>query len=82
MAKELGYGVITIFVASPENPGIVSEVTSIIAGYGIAIRQVLAEDVTLYQEPCLKVLTEGPLPGSAIENLTSITGVNRVIIDK
>ena len=82
VAKELGYGVITIFVAAPENPGIVSEVTSIIAGYGIAIRQVLAEDVALYREPCLKVLTEGPLPGSAIETLASISGVNRVIIDK
>jgi predicted regulator of amino acid metabolism with ACT domain len=82
VAKEMGYGVITIFVAAPENPGIISEVTSIIAGYGIAIRQVLAEDVAIYREPCLKVLTEGPLPGSAIEILTSITGVNRVIIDK
>ena len=82
VAKEMGYGVITIYVAAPENPGIVSEVTSIIAGYGIAIRQVLAEDVAIYREPCLKALTVGPLPGSAIETLTSITGVNRVIIDK
>jgi len=78
----LGYGVVTIFVESPENPGILSEVTSTIAGYGIPIRQVIAEDVAIYPEPCLKVITEKHLHGSVIENLTSIKGVSRVIIDK
>jgi len=38
-----------------------------IAGYGIPIRQVLAEDVAIYQDPCLKVITEEPLPGRVIE---------------
>ncbi|MHA2045722.1 MAG: amino acid-binding protein [Candidatus Thorarchaeota archaeon] len=78
----LGYGVVTIFVDSPENPGIVSEVTSMIAGYGIVIRQVLAEDVAIYQDPCLKVITEDPLPGRVIETLADIKGVRKVIIDK
>jgi hypothetical protein len=77
-----GYGVVTIFVQSPQNPGILSEVTSMIAGYGIPIRQVLAEDVAIYQDPCLKVITEEPLPGRAIETLTGIKGVRKVIIDK
>ena len=78
----LGYGVVTIFVESPDSPGIVSEVTSMIAGYGIAIRQVLAEDVAIYQDPCLKVITEDPLPGRVIETLADIKGVRKVIIDK
>ncbi len=78
----MGYGVVTIFVDSPENPGILSEVTSMIAGYGIPIRQVLAEDVAIYQDPCLKVITEDPLPGRVIETLADIKGVRKVIIDK
>ena len=78
----LGYGVVTIFVESPDSPGILSEVTSMIAGYGIPIRQVLAEDVAIYQEPCLKVITEEPLPGRVIETLADIKGVRKVIIDK
>jgi predicted regulator of amino acid metabolism with ACT domain len=78
----LGYGVVTIFVDSPETPGILSEVTSMIAGYGIPIRQVLAEDVAIYKDPCLKVITEDPLPGRVIETLSEIKGVRKVIIDK
>jgi predicted regulator of amino acid metabolism with ACT domain len=78
----LGYGVVTIFVESPENPGIISEVTSMIAGYGIPIRQVLAEDVAIYKDPCLKVITQEPLPGRVIETLADIKGVRKVIIDK
>jgi predicted regulator of amino acid metabolism with ACT domain len=53
-----------------------------IAGRGIPIRQVLAEDVAIYPEPCLKVITEEPLPGSVIRNLSDIKGVRKVIIDK
>ncbi|MCK5239064.1 MAG: hypothetical protein KAR33_05915 [Candidatus Thorarchaeota archaeon] len=82
VSRVLGYGVVTIFVDSPENPGILSEVTSTIAGYGIPIRQVLAEDVAIYEQPCLKVITQEQLPGQVIETLTGIKGVSRVIIDK
>jgi len=78
----LGYGVVTILVQSPGSPGIISAVTSVIAGHGIPIRQVLAEDVAIYPEPCLKVITEEPLPGSIIRNLSDIKGVRKVIIDK
>lgn len=82
VSSVLGYGVVTIFVESPETPGIISEVSSMIAGYGIAIRQIIAEDVSIYEEPCLKVITQNPLPGRVIETLASIKGVRKVIIDK
>ncbi len=80
VSEIMGYGVVTIYVHSPEDPGILSEVTQAIAGYNIAIRQVLAEDVAIYEEPCLKVITKTPLPGAVIETLSSIRGVTRVII--
>lgn len=82
VSRVLNYGVVTIFVESPENPGILSDVTAMIAGYGIPIRQVLAEDIAIYPQPCLKVITEAHLPGAVIEHLTSLKGVSRVIIDK
>ncbi|TXT55747.1 MAG: hypothetical protein BAJATHORv1_30127 [Candidatus Thorarchaeota archaeon] len=82
VSEVLGHGFITIYVKSPENPGIVSEVTSTIAGYGIPIRQVIAEDMEIYPEPCLKVITDEPLKGAIIENLTEISGVSRVIINR
>ncbi len=78
--KILGYGVVIIHVESPENPGILSQVTSTISGYGVAIRQVIAEDVAIHREPCLKVITQTPLPGAAIEVLSAIEGVSRVIL--
>ncbi|TFG34839.1 regulator [Candidatus Thorarchaeota archaeon] len=80
--RVLGYGVVTILVESPENPGILSEVTTKIASYGIPIRQVIAEDVAIYEEPCLKVITQVPLPGKVIQDLSDIKGVRKVIIDK
>ena len=80
--RVLGYGVVTILVESPDSPGIISEVTSKIAGHKIPIRQVLAEDVAIYEEPCLKVITLEPLPGTVIESLSRIPGVRKVIIDK
>lgn len=82
VSRFLGYGVVTIYVESPELPGILSEVTTTIAGYDIPIRQVIAEDVAIYKDPCLKVITQEPLSGSIIQALTAIKGVSRVIIEK
>jgi len=81
VCEVFGYGFVKIYVESPENPGILSEVTATIAGYGVAIRQVLAEDVAIYQKPCLKVITQEPLRGAIIETLSNIKGVTRVIIE-
>ena len=47
-----------------------------------SLGQVLAEDVAIYPEPCLKVITVEPLPGTIIRNLSDIKGVRKVIIDK
>ncbi len=82
VSKVFGYGVVKVYVESPELPGILSEVASTIAGYDIAIRQVVAEDAAIYEEPCLKIITQEPLSGSVIDSLRAIRGVSRVVIDK
>ncbi len=82
VAHLFGFGMVTIFVRDPENPGILADVASAIAAYGIPIRQVIAEDAGVYAEPCLKVITQEELTGSMINSLTDIKGVSRVIIQK
>jgi predicted regulator of amino acid metabolism with ACT domain len=82
VSKVFGYGVVKVYVESPELPGILSEVASTIADYNVPIRQVIAEDVAIYEEPCLKIITQEPLSGSVIDSLRAIKGVSRVVIDK
>ncbi len=82
VVKLMGYGGVTIYVVAPETPGIISEVTTTIAMHNIAIRQIIAEDVAIYEEPCLKVVTATPLPGEVIHELTLIKGVERVVIQQ
>ncbi len=82
VAHLFGFGIVVIYVRDPENSGILSEVASTIAGYGISIRQVIAEDAGVYPEPCLKVITQESLSGGVINALTSIRGVSRVVIEK
>ncbi|RDE13793.1 MAG: hypothetical protein C4K47_05605 [Candidatus Thorarchaeota archaeon] len=82
VSKVFGYGVVKVYVESPQLPGILSEVASTIAGYSVPIRQVIAEDVAIYEEPCLKIITQEPLSGSVIDSLREIKGVSRVVIDK
>ncbi len=82
VVKLMGYGGVTIYVVAPETPGIISAVTTTIANHNIAIRQIIAEDVAIYETPCLKVVTETPLPGDVIQELTRISGVERVVIQQ
>ncbi|MHA1770050.1 MAG: amino acid-binding protein [Candidatus Thorarchaeota archaeon] len=82
VAHLFGFGIVVIFVKDPENSGILSEVATTIASYGISIRQVIAEDAGVYSEPCLKVITQEELSGGIINALTGIRGVSRVVIQK
>ncbi|MEM4735796.1 MAG: hypothetical protein QXS20_08800 [Candidatus Thorarchaeota archaeon] len=82
MARMMGHGVVVIHVESPQRAGVVAEVTSVIASHGIAIRQIVAEDVGVYEEPSLRVVVESALPGSVISALASIRGVKKVAIER
>ncbi len=82
VSRVIGYGVVSIYVEAPEDPGILAKVTGAIADHDIPIRQVLAEDATVYEEPCLKVITEEPLGGDVIAAIAAVQGVRRVVIQK
>ena len=79
VAKYLGYGVVEI-KAKPETPGIIAEVTVLIAKEGISIRQILAEDAEIYPDPKLIIITDRPIPGELLPKLLKIPTVKQVTI--
>jgi predicted regulator of amino acid metabolism with ACT domain len=79
VAQYLGYGVVEI-KAKPEAPGIIAEVTVLIAKEGISIRQILAEDAEIYPDPKLILITDRPIPGELLPKLLKIPTVKQVTI--
>ncbi len=79
VAQYLGYGVVEI-KAKPEAPGIIAEVTVLIAKEGISIRQILAEDAEIYPDPKLILITDRPIPGELLPKLLKIPTVAQVTI--
>ena len=81
VAHYLGFTVI-IVTSQPERPGIISEVTSIMAKHKLIIRQALADDPELIKEPKLTLIIEGEIPAEVINELQSIKVVKSLTIIK
>ncbi|MGC8569629.1 MAG: hypothetical protein ACP5LW_06470 [Nitrososphaeria archaeon] len=80
LARELGYGALEIAANDPTQKGIVAEVTSVIASEGLSIKQVIAEDPGLFEDPRLYVITDRPVPESAINRLRKIKEIRSITI--
>ncbi|MEM3404532.1 MAG: hypothetical protein QXJ17_08360 [Nitrososphaeria archaeon] len=81
IAHYLGFTVIVI-ESEPEKPGIISEVTSIIARHKLIVRQALADDPELISQPKLTLIIEGEVPSEVINELQSIKVVKSLTIIK
>mgnify|MGYP000061755372 CR=1 FL=1 len=57
-----------------------AKIASKIADRGINIIQVVAEDPELYPEATLTIITERPIPGELINELSKLEGVKRISI--
>lgn len=79
-APYLGLGVIVISAKDASKPGIIGAVASKIAEHGIAIRQAIADDPYLTEEPKFTVITSGGISGKLIEELKKIAGVKNITI--
>jgi len=79
VADKLGFESIEIR-AEPHQKGIVAKVTEIIAGKGIGIRQIVADDPDIYPEPKLTLILEKKLDGATINRLRGIKGVREIVI--
>ncbi|WP_456395028.1 ACT domain-containing protein [Thermococcus sp.] len=79
VGRHVGYGVIEI-EPEPRTIGILAKIATKIADRGINIVQVVAEDPELYPEATLTIITERPIPGELINELSKLEGVKRISI--
>lgn len=78
VAPVLKLGAIVITAEDASKPGIIGAVTSKIAKYGISIRQAIADDPYLTDEPKLTVITNKKIPGKLLEELKKIEGIKSI----
>ncbi|MFP3133665.1 MAG: regulator [Nitrososphaeria archaeon] len=80
VASELGYGVIEITAKDPKEEGIVAAVSSLISSAKLSIKQVIAEDPDIYEEPKLYIITDGQIQGDLIPKIKQISFVKSITI--
>jgi predicted regulator of amino acid metabolism with ACT domain len=78
LAPVLDLTVLALEPDDAEQPGIVAEVTSMIADRDISIRQTVSEDPEFTDEPRLYVITEQDLPGDLINELKALPYVHSI----
>lgn len=79
-AQQLGLGVIEIIPEDATRPGILKEVTGVIAKFGLSIRQSVADDPNFVPQPKLTIITDEPVRGEVIEALRKLPTVRSVIV--
>ncbi|MBC7219196.1 MAG: chorismate mutase [Hadesarchaea archaeon] len=79
-AQQLGLGVIEIIPEDASRPGILKEVTGVIAQFGLSIRQSVADDPNFVPQPKLTIITDEPVKGEVIEALRKLPSVRSVIV--
>ena len=80
LAPVLDLSVLTIEPNDAERSGIVAKVTGLLAERGISIRQTITEDPEFTDEPLLYVVTDDPLPGDLLNDLSDLDFVRRISI--
>jgi hypothetical protein len=76
----MGWGVLEIIPDDVSRPGILAEITKMIAGANISIRQVIADDPDMVANPRAFIITERPIPGGLLPNVKAVKGVKGVVI--
>jgi predicted regulator of amino acid metabolism with ACT domain len=80
IVTEMGWSAIEIIPNNAATPGIVAEVTGIIATSGISIRQAIVMDPDLSAEPRLFIITDSMVPSEMIPRLRNCKGVKAILI--
>jgi hypothetical protein len=80
VAPVLGLGVIEITPVNAAKTGLLGDVASAVASYGISIRQAVSDDPYFVENPKLTIITEGKIPGELVRMLMEIDGVRRVTV--
>jgi hypothetical protein len=80
VAPILGLGVIEITPVNAAKTGLLGDVASTVAGFGLSIRQAVSDDPYFVESPKLTIITEGKIPGELVGLLMEIDGVKRVTV--
>ncbi|MGA9099485.1 MAG: amino acid-binding protein [Methanotrichaceae archaeon] len=80
VAPVLGLGVIEITPVNATQTGILGNVASAVARYGLSIRQAVSDDPQFTENPKLTIITDGKIPGDLVRVLMEIEGVRRVTV--
>lgn len=80
VAPVLGLGVVEITPINAAKAGLLGDVASAVARYGISIRQAVSDDPYFVENPKLTIITEGKIPGDLVQLLMEIEGVKRVTV--
>jgi len=80
VAPNMKWGVIEIIPIDPSMPGILADVSKIVADNEISIRQAISDDFEFTEEPRLFIVTEKPVPGILIPKIRNVHGVKAVLI--
>ena len=78
LAPVLDLTVLTVDVTDADEPGIVAEVTGLLAENGISIRQTVSEDPEFTDEPRLYLVTDADVPGDVLNELTDLDFVRKI----
>jgi predicted regulator of amino acid metabolism with ACT domain len=80
VAPVMGWSCIEIIPTDAHVPGILADVTGVIAEEGITVRQALVDDPELFEEPRLYVITESEVPPELIPRIKTCRGVKSILI--
>ncbi|MFB6219910.1 MAG: ACT domain-containing protein [Halolamina sp.] len=78
LAPVLDLTVVTVEVGNPDAPGLVADVTGLIADEGLTIRQVLSDDPEFADEPKLYVILDAEPPGDLLTEIRGLPFVRQV----
>lgn len=79
-APALGLGVIVISVEDASKPGIIGTIAGKIANHGVSIRQAVADDPHITENPKFTVITDRKIGGGLFEDLKNIKGVKKITV--
>jgi Predicted regulator of amino acid metabolism, contains ACT domain len=80
LAPVLDLSAIIVEVNNADQPGLVATIATRLADRNIPIRQTISEDPEFTDDPKLYIVTDDPIPGELINEITELSFVYRVSV--
>ncbi len=78
--SKIGFGVIEIIPVDASMPGIIAGVMKVLADNGISVRQFIADDPDLVDNPRAIIVTTNTVTGDILNNIKTVNGVKAVLL--